>query len=244
MGRAAGRVHPGRPRDGAGRAAGLRPSPDHRPGARGRLADRACRDRRARARHSGRRPGRGRGEPDRDRRHRHRRWRSRASPDPAERGHSAIGGGGGRGANPPARALRQPAHRPGDDARRGRDQAAAECRAADRPAAIGGNRRRRRRAVPHRDPVHGARHLSRGRRPDRILPPRLRAGGRAAGRVPHARYRRRQAAALSAACGRGQPGDGLAGDPHRARPAGDAAPAAARLGARRRGPRPARSSSR
>ena len=45
-------------RDGAGRAAGLRASPDQGPRARGRLADDACRDRRAGARHSGRRPGR------------------------------------------------------------------------------------------------------------------------------------------------------------------------------------------
>ena len=44
-----------------------------------------------------------------------------------------------------------------------------------------------------------------------------------------------------AACRRGESGDGLARDPHRARPAGDAAPAAARPDPRRRGPRPARS---
>ena len=63
-------------------------------------------------------------------------------------------------------------------------------------------------------------------------------------RVPHARYRRRQGAALSAAHRRGQSGDGLARDPHRARPAGDAAPAVARAAARRRRPRPAASNSR
>ena len=50
---------------------------------------------------------------------------------------------------------------------------------------------------------------------------------RSSGAVPHPRYRRRQGAALPAACRRGQPGDGLAGDPHRARPPGDAAPAIA-----------------
>ena len=59
-----------------------------------------------------------------------------------------------------------------------------------------------------------------------------------ADRVPHARYRRRQGAALSGAHGGGQSGDGLARHPHRARPPGDAAPAIARSAARRRRPRP------
>ena len=67
-----------------------------------------------------------------------------------------------------------------------------------------------------------------------------RAGRRAADRLPHPRYRRRQGAALPAARRGGQPGDGVAGDPHRARPAGDAAPAAARADARRRRARTAR----
>ena len=57
-GRAAARVHPGGARDGAGRAAGLRASTHQGAGARGGLADRACRDRRARLRHPGGRPGR------------------------------------------------------------------------------------------------------------------------------------------------------------------------------------------
>ena len=68
-----------------------------------------------------------------------------------------------------------------------------------------------------------------------ILSTRLRSGREPPGGLPYPRYRRRQGAALPAARGRGQSGDGLAGDPHRARPAGHAAPAAAGADPRRRG---------
>ena len=95
-------------------------------------------------------------------------------------------------------------------------------------AQLDDDRRRGGRAVSHRVPADGAGHVSRRRGPHRILPARLRAGGASPGALPHPRYRRRQGAALSAACRRGQPGDGLARDPHRARPPGDAAPAIAR----------------
>ena len=47
-------------------------------------------------------------------------------------------------------------------------------------------------------------------------------GRRPAGDLPHARHRRRQGAALHDGEQRGEPGDGLAGDPHRPRPAGAA----------------------
>ena len=63
----------------------------------------------------------------------------------------------------------------------------------------------------------------RGRRPHRHL--------------PHPRHRRRQDAALHEAARRGEPGAGLAGDPHGARPAGAAAHPVARHVARRRRPR-------
>ncbi len=59
-------------------------------------------------------------------------------------------------------------------------------------------------------------------------------GGRPAGDLPHPRHRRRQGAALHAAERRGEPGAGLARDPHRPRPARPAARAAARPAAARR----------
>ncbi len=151
--RAAGRIHPRRAQHGAGRAAGLRPHAAQGAGARGRLAHRACRDRRPRARHSRGRPGR-RGDAGRieagdlvDRRRRG--WHGA---DPAERGRPA---GGRRPRSPPAprapRLLRDAARPAGRDPRRRRGQAAAQCRPAARPAASRRDRRRRHRAVPHRD---------------------------------------------------------------------------------------------
>ena len=62
------------------------------------------------------------------------------------------------------------------------------------------------------------------------LCPRAGRRGRAAGAVPHARSRRRQAAAGRRAAG-GEPGDGLALAAHRPGPAGAAAPAVARAAA-------------
>ena len=58
--------------------------------------------------------------------------------------------------------------------------------------------------------------------------------GEQAGHLPHARHRRRQGAALSAPAEGGKPGDGLARDPHGARPAGAAAHAGARVACVRR----------
>ena len=65
---------------------------------------------------------------------------------------------------------------------------------------------------------------------------RVMDGGRAAGDLPHPRPRRRQGAALPGGRARGEPGAGLAGDPHGSGPAGPAALAAPR--ADRRGQRP------
>ena len=72
-----------------------------------------------------------------------------------------------------------------------RDLAAHECRPADRHAASRRDRRRRRRPLPHRDPVHGAFGVSRRRRADLALQPRARHGRRPA--------RRRSARSMSAA---------------------------------------------
>ena len=235
LGRIAARIHPRRPRDGTGRAVGLRAPADHGSGARGRLADRPCRDRRARLRHPGRRAGRRCDEPDRGGRHRRRRRRSRPGADPAERRHPAIGRRRGRGAQPAPRLLRDACARPRRSPATGSRSSCCStpgccstCAQLATTGAEGVGLFRTEFPLMVRDSFPGC------RRADRILPARLRAGGAAPGRFPHARYRRRQGAALSAACRRGQPGDGLAGDPHRARPPGDAAAATARVDPRRR----------
>ena len=92
------------------------------------------------------------------------------------------------------------------------------------------HRRRRHRPVPHRDRHAGARRDRRRGRAGGDLRARAGCGGRAAGAVPHARPRRRQAAAGRRAGG-GEPGDGLALAAHRPGPAGAAAPAVARAAA-------------
>ena len=166
--------------DGAGRAAGLRASPHQGAGARGRLADRACRDRRARLRHPGRRPGRRTRRSGSSRATSSSSTATTAGADPAARRHPADGRR--------QRSRRAPSAAPIYETLRDtpavtRDgvavTAAAQCRAAARSGAAGGDRRRRDRAVPHRDPASDAQRLSRRRRPDRLLPPRLRAGRRA-----------------------------------------------------------------
>ncbi len=140
------RIHPGRRGDGTGRAAGIRAASHQGPRARTRLADDACRDRRAGPRHSGGRPGRRRdpcrraGRPPR----RRRRQRQRAG-SPARR-YPAVGRGSGRDAHPAPRLLRDAARHPGGYQGRGRDRAAAECRAAAR---------RRRSSTPPGRPASG-----------------------------------------------------------------------------------------
>ncbi len=62
----------------------------------------------------------------------------------------------------------------------------------------------------------------------------LEAAGEPAGHLPHPRPRRRQGAALPGGRAGGQSGARLARDPHGPRPAGAAAPAAARADRRRR----------
>ena len=101
--------------------------------------------------------------------------------------------------------------------------AAPQCRPAGRPAACRGDGRARHRPVPHRAAVHDRRAAALDERAARALPPVMETCGRDAGHVPHARHRRRQGAALYAAGRRGEPGAGLARDPHRPRPAGPAA---------------------
>ena len=97
-------------------------------------------------------------------------------------------------------------------------------------------RRRRRRAVPHRASVHAVEHAAEGRAAGRFLSRHRGPRRRQAGRLPHARYRRRQGAALSAPAEGGEPGHGLAGRAHGPRPAGAVAHAGARLAARGGGP--------
>ncbi len=104
----------------------------------------------------------------------------------------------------------------------------AQCRPERRPAAYRRYRRRRHRPVPHRTAVHGGAEFPAHQRAICALPRRARRRRRQAGDLPHARYRRRQGAALYAQRRGGEPGAGLARDPARPRPARPAAHAVAR----------------
>ena len=72
-----------------------------------------------------------------------------------------------------------------------------------------------------------------------LYSPHPRCSRRPPGGVSHTRHRRRQAPSLPARGGGGEPGDGLAGDPHRPRPPRGPAPPIAGAAARRGGARPA-----
>ena len=103
-----------------------------------------------------------------------------------------------------------------------------ERRPAGRNERFRGSRGGRRRAVPHRDPVHGPPGFSGRRRAVGNLHAGSGRRRRRAGGFPHARYRRRQGAALSARSQGRQPRYGLARDPDRPGPAGHPAPPVAR----------------
>ena len=95
--------------------------------------------------------------------------------------------------------------------------------------------RRRHRPLPHRAAVHDRLAIARAPASSCALYTRGAGGGRRpAGDLPHARYRRRQGAALHARRRGGEPGAGLARHPPRPRPAGAAALAAARAAPGRR----------
>ena len=94
-----------------------------------------------------------------------------------------------------------------------------QCRPRHRPAAYRRHRQRRHRAVPHRIAVHGRPEPAALLRPARALSHRARCRRHQAGDVPHARYRRRQGAALYGDRDRGKSRARLARDPARARPA-------------------------
>ena len=106
--------------------------------------------------------------------------------------------------------------------RRG-DDAADQCRPERRPAAYRRYRRGRHRPVPHRTAIHGRAEFPAHQRAICALPRRARCRRRQAGDLPHARYRRRQGAALYAQCRGGKSRARLARDPARARPARPAA---------------------
>src|SRR6266700_81244 len=210
----------GRALDGTGGDARLRPQEDARAGARGRRADLARLDRGARARHLG-----GRADRQCHRHHRfgrchHRRWldgaRSRASDSRRREG---LCGTRAIACKPPG-AIRGAARQALPHQGRREDLAAAQCRPAGRSAAHRRNRRRRHRAVPHRIAVHGGAVAAAHRRTDFALSSGARRGRDATRDLPHARYRRRQGAALHALRRGGKSGARLSGDPPRARPAG------------------------
>ena len=177
--------------------------------------DRACHDRRARARHAGARPGRRRSWTASSRA-----TRSSSTPTTAtsssgrattccRRFQAALEARDER-----RRGFEAAARPAGGDPRRRSGSSLHQRRPPHRPGAARRHRRRRRRPLPHRAPLHGAQP----RFPDvaaqaALLPARARAGRRPAGDLPHPRCRRRQAAALLADAGRGEPGHGLAGDP-------------------------------
>ena len=116
----------------------------------------------------------------------------------------------------------------GGDARRHQRRSQHQCRPADGRAAAGRDQRGRDRALSHRDPVHDLARISRRDAPDRDLSQGAGRGGQPAGHLPHPRHRLGQGAAVLEPRAGGESRDGLARHPHRARPAGDAAPAAAR----------------
>ena len=213
---------------GAGGAARLRPREAARAGARGGRTDEPCRDRGARARHRHRRAARrhrvagGGGRSD------HRRRRHRRGASPAAGRHRDRLCRQGALPRPQAGAVPAGQERAGGDARRGGDRAQHQCRAAHGHAAPGGIGRRRRRALPHRAAVHGGVALSAPEGAGGLLSAGARRGQRQARHLPLARCRRRQGAPVLPPAEGGEPGDGLAGDPARPRPAGAAPHAGAR----------------
>ena len=94
-----------------------------------------------------------------------------------------------------------------------------QCRAERRPAAYRRHRRRRHRPVPHRAAIHGGAEFPALERAVYALSRGARCRRRQAGDLPHARYRRRQGAALYAQRRGGKSGARLARHPARARPA-------------------------
>ena len=159
---AAGQRHPRRALDGAGGAARLRPQAPARPRAGGRRPDLACRDRRARARHSRRRRDRQRHRPRRSRRRHHRRRRRPATCICGRRPTSKRPMSSGCGC---ARAGRRNTSRcatsPASPRTAQKIALHDQCRPRRRPAAYRGDRRRRHRPVPHRTAVHGGADASR-----------------------------------------------------------------------------------
>ena len=127
--------------------------------------------------------------------HRGRR-RQRPGPGAAGRRHPADHPCRDRGARRAPAQVHGAARAAVGDARSGAHLAAHECRSIDRHAASRRDRRRWRRPVPDRDPVHGAFGVSRRRCADLALQPRARRRRWTAGDFPHARCRWRQGAAL------------------------------------------------
>ena len=84
------------------------------------------------------------------------------------------------------------------------------------------------RALPHRTAVYGGVELPATHRAGGLLSARARCGKRQAGHIPLAGCRWRQGAPLFSSAERGEPGDGLASHPPRARPAGTPPHAGAR----------------
>ncbi len=171
-----------------------------------------------------------RGHADRRRRrHRRRRRGSRAGAVVGAARHAS--GGGGRTSRP--RGGRRPARpSPSTACRGGRRQH----RPAGRDRGGARERRRRRRPVPHRVPVHGPRPDARRGRADRRLRGGRRGPGRPTAAAAHARRRRRQAGAVPRAAPRGQPVPRRARHPPGSRDAGGPRHPAARDPARGRAP--------
>ena len=192
------RRDPRRPQHGRGRTARLRPHASVRglvleEGA----VDEPRGDRRARAGHSGRRPGRRASW-------RCRRTATRSSSTARRRGAPAPRAGR-RSAPTRTRCGSEPA---------GRRSIARCAKSAGHPRRQGGSTlqmnagllvdlphlhesgRRGHRPVPHRAAIHDRLEHAAAEEQEALLPQRAEAGGRAAGDVPHPRHRRRQGAAL------------------------------------------------